>query len=257
MLSRQLVKENFMNNQKNIKRFESLLEKVNRNGVNELINYIRTDTDFYSAPASTQFHLACEGGLLQHSLNLYNIMVIKKLNPVWNKVLEHVSDESLTLVSLLHDLCKVNFYSKGYKNQKTYDPKKVSAAPKCDLKRDSMGDFVWQTVVKYQILDQLPLGHGEKSVILISRFIDLTIDEIMAIRWHMGFSEEKSMHNSLGKAMEEYPLTLALFEADMEAAKLIEGDDGNKEGTNDILPVIVERPAHNSDDYEPNPFDKP
>ncbi|MDF2872280.1 MAG: hydrolase [Anaerocolumna sp.] len=229
-----------MNNQNNIKRFESLLEKVNRNGVSELINYIRTDTDFYSAPASTQFHLACEGGLLQHSLNIYYCLAFKKLSLMWNKVLENIEDESIILVALLHDLCKVNFYAKGTRNQKTYDEDKVAAAPKRDVKHDDMGDFIWECVLKYGIDDKMPLGHG-----------------IMAIRWHMGFSEDKSLYPSLGKAMEEYPLVLALHEADLEASKLIEAPFGNKAEANNILPEIVERPAHNNDDNEPNPFDEP
>ncbi len=66
--------------------FESLLEKVNRNGIKELINYIRTDTDFYYAPASTLFHLACDGGLLQHSLNVHNSLAVKRLSLVWNNI---------------------------------------------------------------------------------------------------------------------------------------------------------------------------
>ena len=245
----------FMDNQKNIQRFESLLEKVNRDGVNELINYIRTDTDFYYAPASTQFHLACEGGLLLHSLNIYDFLAIKKLCLVWNKVLKDISDESLILVALLHDLCKANFYTKGTRNQKTYDADKVAAAPKGEVKHDGMGDFIWESVERYVIDDKMPLGHGEKSVILINRFINLTTDEIMAIRWHMGFSEEKSLYPSLGKAMEEYPLVLALHEADLEGSKIIEGPFGNKAEANDILLEIVERPAQNNDDDEPNPFD--
>ncbi len=246
-----------MDNQKNIQRFESLLEKVNRNGVKELINYIRTDTDFYYAPASTQFHLACDGGLLQHSLNVHNCLAVKRLSLVWNKVLEDIEDESLILVALLHDLCKANFYTKGTRNQKTYDANKVASAPKCEVKHDGIGDFIWESVLKYVIDDKMPLGHGEKSVLIINRFIDLTTEEIMAIRWHMGFSEDKSLYPSLGKAMEEYPLVLALHEADLEASKLIEAPFGNKAEANSILPEIVERPAHNNNDDEPNPFDEP
>jgi len=241
--------------QRNVQRFESLLSKVNRDGVNELINYIRTETDFYEAPASTQFHLACKGGLLQHSHNVYNCLYVKRQSFIWDKVLEDTADESLILVALLHDLCKANFYTKGTRNQKTYDIDKVPAAPKQNVKHDDMGDFIWESVLKYGIDDKMPLGHGEKSVILISQFITLTPEEIIAIRWHMGFSEEKAMYNSLGKAMEEYPLVLALHEADLEASKLIEGNDGNKEIADYILPMRVERTSHNNGDDEPNPFE--
>ncbi len=130
MVSSQLVKENFMNNQKNIKRFESLLEKVNRNGVNELINYIRTDTDFYSAPASTQFHLACEGGLLQHSLNIYYSLAFKKLSLMWNKFLENIEDESIILVAHLNDLCKANFLCQRYRKSKNIRCRQSSSCTK-------------------------------------------------------------------------------------------------------------------------------
>lgn len=167
MINQQIV-------QRNVQRFESLLSKVYRDSVIELINYIRTETDFYEAPASTQFHLACEGGLLQHSLNVYDCLYAKKQGFIWDKVLEDTADESIILVALLHDLCKANFYIKGTRNQKTYDVDKVAAAPKQNVKHDNIGDFIWESVLKYGIDDKIPLGHGEKSVILISQFITLT-----------------------------------------------------------------------------------
>nr|WP_308545581.1 hypothetical protein [uncultured Lachnoclostridium sp.] len=114
-----------------------------------------------------------------------------------------------------------------------------------------------ECVLKYGIDDKMPLGHGEKSVILISHYLELTIDEIMVIRWHMGFSEDKSLYTSLRKYMEEYPLVLALHEADLVASKFIEAPFGNKAEANNILPEKVERPTHYNDDDEPNPFDEP
>lgn len=180
-----------MNNQENILRFENLLAKYKRNGLYKLIDYIRLETDFYEAPASTQYHLACEGGLLQHSLNVYDCLSAKRQSFIWDKVLEDTAEESLILVALLHDICKANFYTKGTRNQKTYDIDKVAAATKQNVKHDDMGNYVWETVLRYQIDDKIPLGHGEKSVVLIGQFIDLTMEEIMSIRWHMGFSEEK------------------------------------------------------------------
>ena len=107
--------------EENIQRFEELLGSVQRNGMDKLMNYIRKKTDFYSAPASTRFHLACEGGLLQHSLNVYDCLVAKKENPIWQGILAGIPDESLIVMALLHDLCKANFYIEGTKNQKTYD----------------------------------------------------------------------------------------------------------------------------------------
>lgn len=217
-----------MNLEGNIKRFEDLMASVNREGKDALMDYIKNKTDFYTAPASTQYHLSCEGGLLQHSLNVYDCLIAKKESPVWKDILASVPEESLIIMSLLHDLCKTNFYSVTTKNQKTYDPKKVAAAESWQVKNDAMGDFIWETVPAYGFKDELPLGHGEKSVILISCYMKLSMEEIMAIRWHMGFSEEKAQYKSLGEAMEKYPIVLAMHEADLEASKLLEDKNGNK-----------------------------
>lgn len=215
--------------QENIKRFEELMNSVTREGKDKLMDYIKNKTDFYKAPASTQFHLSCEGGLLQHSLNVYDCLIAKKDSPIWKKTFEKIPDESLIIMALLHDLCKVNFYVKGTKNQKTYDADKVAAAEKWQVKHDAMGDFVWETVLNYEVKDSMPLGHGEKSVMLINCFMRLINFEIFAIRWHMGFSEEKSQYKALGEAIEKYPIILALYEADLEASKILEDVYGNKE----------------------------
>lgn len=214
--------------EENVERFESIMAKVTRDGKDELMEYIKNKTDFYTAPASTQFHLSCEGGLLQHSLNVYDCLIAKKQSPIWEKVFEDIPEESLIIMSLLHDLCKVNTYVKGTKNQKTYDADKVAAAEGWQRKHDDMGDFIWETVLRYELNDTMPLGHGEKSVMLINWFMKLKTHEIFAIRWHMGFSEEKSQYKALGEAMEKYPIVLALHEADLEASKLLEDVSGNK-----------------------------
>ncbi len=214
--------------QENIKRFENLMKKVKREGINDLMDYIRKDTDFYEAPSSSMFHLSCEGGLLQHSLNVYDCLIAKKNNPVWKGVFETVSEESLIIIALMHDLCKVNFYTKSTKNQKTYDPEKVKAAQGWQIKHDNMGDFIWETVLKYDVDDKEPLGHAEKSVIMLSKFIRLTDEEIYAIRWHMGYTEPKELYKSIGNAYEKYPIALAFHEADLEASSFIEGTDKNK-----------------------------
>lgn len=211
----------------NIKRFEELMSKVNRKGMDKLMEFIRS-SDFYSAPASTRFHLACPGGLLQHSLNVYDCLMAKKGQYIWHHYLnEYVGDESIILISLMHDLCKVDTYKIGYKNQKTYDKDKVAAANSSQVKRDELGEFIWETVPKYEVEDAYPLGHGEKSVMLLQEYINLTDEEIFGIRWHMGFSEEKSQYNSIGAAMEQWPIVLAIYEADLEASKLMEGVDDN------------------------------
>lgn len=210
--------------EENIQRFEALLNSVQREGMKELIQYIRNNTDFYCAPASTRFHLSCKGGLLQHSLNVFDALLAKKSNPLWGPLFEAVPYDSLIIVALMHDLCKANYYVKGFRNQKTYDSAKVAAAEPWKVKSDECGDYVWEMVPSYNVDDQLPLGHGEKSVILLQRYLPLMDEEIMAIRWHMGFSLEKELYSSVGAVMEKYPLVLALYEADLEASKLIEVD---------------------------------
>ena len=97
--------------------------KVQRDGKDKLMAYIRDKSDFYTAPASTKFHLSCEGGLLQHSLNVYDCLIAKKESPVWKDIMATVPEESIIIMSLLHDLCKTNFYIGTTKNQKTYEPR--------------------------------------------------------------------------------------------------------------------------------------
>ena len=210
--------------EENISRFEHLLSSVQRDGIDKLMRYIKKNTDFHKAPASTRFHLACEGGLLQHSLNVYDCLTAKLESPIWKDVLKDIPAESFILIALLHDLCKANTYVEGTKNQKTYDPEKVAAAENWQVKHDAQGDFIWETVKTYQVDDQLPLGHGEKSVMLIQCYIRLSMQEVMAIRWHMGFSEAKENWNILGSAMEKYPIVLAVHEADLEASKILEAN---------------------------------
>jgi hypothetical protein len=213
--------------QKNIARFEALLGSVSKEGTDKLLRYIKKHTDFYTAPASTRFHSAYKGGLLQHTLNVYDCLAAKKMSPMWAPILEKVSDESIIVIGLLHDLCKTNFYVETLKNQKTYDAEKVAAADPRQVKHDATGDYIWETVTGYQIEDKLPLGHGEKSVILAQSYIRLTCDEVMAIRWHMGFSDMESPAEkaSLSDAIRKYPICLAMAEADMEATYLMEKED--------------------------------
>lgn len=186
----------------NIKRFESLLTKVRREGIEDLLEYIRR-SDFYKAPASTKYHSCHEGGLLEHTLNVYDCLNVKKHSPAWAVPLKSVSDDTLTVVSLLHDLCKVHYYTTEMRN-----------------KKDDTGK--WVQVPFYTVDDRFPLGHGSRSVIFAQQFIPLSMEEIMAINWHMGFSVSKDDYNSLGKAMNMYPLVLALHEADLEATYLME-----------------------------------
>jgi GTPase SAR1 family protein len=191
-------------NQELVERFEKLLLKTKRPGIENLLEFIRK-SDFYTAPASTRFHGACEGGLLEHSINVLDCLAEKKAsdNAIWHKVLVNVQSESIVISALLHDLCKTYFYTTEMRN-----------------KKEESG--AWVQVPLYTVDDRIPYGHGEKSVMMIEEYIKLLPAERYAIRWHMGSYEPKELWNTLGTAMEKYPLILALHEADMEATYLLE-----------------------------------
>ena len=174
--------------------------------------------------ASTRFHLSRPGGLVEHSVHVYERLSALKESE-WNFHPDmDLSDESIAIVGLLHDVCKVGVYQQEPKNQKTYDPGKVAVADKRQVKHDSIGDFVWETVLGYKFDDPIPYGHGEKSVYIISSFIKLTREEAMAIRWHMGFSGPED-GRTVGQAFQKYPLAFALATADMEASYFLEGEE--------------------------------
>ncbi len=169
-----------------------------RQGSQELLEWMK-NTDFFSAPASSKFHSAYEGGLCDHSLNVYKAMI--------NRYNNGAPDESMAICALLHDLCKAQFYKINYRN----------------VKDDETGK--WEKVQYYTIDDKFPYGHGEKSVFLIERFMKLKIDEAVAIRWHMGGFDEavKGGSFSASSAYEKYPLAVMLHISDIEATYLIEG----------------------------------
>ena len=205
-----------LNIQELIEKFEQLLTSVKRDGIDKLLAYIRK-SDFYRAPASTRFHSCHEGGLLEHTLNVYDCLIAKKNNPVWKQVLEEIGDESLILVALLHDICKTNFYAVEMKNKKVYS--------ESGKKIDSNGRYDWVSVPGYTVDDKLAYGHGEGSVYIVSSYIRLTRTEAMAIRWHMLWSEPKELYNSVGNATRMHPLIIALNSADMEATYLLEEEE--------------------------------
>ena len=209
--------------QGNIKKFEELYNKyiLPRDGADRLLEFIRR-SDFYTAPASTRFHLSEVGGLLQHSLNVYECLSKKKINPTWADRLAD-KDETIAVVALLHDLCKTYTYGKEFKNQKVYDKDIVAISEPRQVKHDSKGDFVWMEVPTYVTDNKFPLGHGSKSIFFIQQFMKLTMEEIACIYWHMGaYNLDSSCYGELGKAIEKHPLVLALQEADMEASHLLE-----------------------------------
>ncbi len=174
--------------------FIKLLKSINRPGIDGLLEFIEK-TDFYKAPASTKYHGAYEGGLLEHSMKVYEILKDKVKNA---PIDINTSEETLIIVALLHDICKVNFYKVDYRNAK-----------------NQFGE--WEKVPYYTVEDTIPYGHGEKSVMMLTEYIKLTSEEKYSIRWHMGFTEPKESYGTLGQAFKKYPLALLLHESDLEA----------------------------------------
>lgn len=172
--------------------------KVHRQGKDKLIEWL-CKTDFFVAPASTRFHGACESGLVMHSLNVYKLLSERCKDTDY-------TEESVALVALCHDFCKINLYREATRN----------------VKNEETGQ--WEKVKIYTTEDVLPYGHGEKSVFLIERFMRLTTEEAMAIRWHMGgFDDSARAGNfAIGEAYKRYPLAVMAHLADLEATYLLE-----------------------------------
>lgn len=171
-----------------------LLKSTNREGIDKLIAFLQK-SDFFKAPASTRFHGSFEGGLAEHSMKVYEILKHKVQNSIMPL---NISEESIILIALLHDICKVNFYKVDYRNAK-----------------NALG--VWEKVSYYTVDDTIPYGHGEKSVMMITEYIKLTSEEKYAIRWHMGYTEPKELYGTIGEAYKKYPIALLMHEADLEA----------------------------------------
>ena len=186
-----------------IKKFEELLLSTKREGIEALLEFIRK-SDFYTAPASTRYHSCHEGGLLEHSLNVYECLKEKRKNPIWEKALKDVPEESLIITALLHDLTKTYFYKVEFRNKKN----------------DETG--VWEKVPYYTKDDRIPYGHGEKSVMMVEEYIKLTPIERYGIRWHMLWTEPKELYGTIGDAIKKYPFVMAVHQADLEATYLME-----------------------------------
>jgi len=181
-----------------------------REGIESLVKWLETETDFFTAPASSNFHGNYEGGLLEHSINvlqfaLHNFNYIVKVKPE----LEYLR-ESVVICSLFHDVCKTNFYSKEERWTKV--------------------NGKWKSYQGWAVKDDFPLGHGEKSIFLISKYMKLTNPEAMAIRWHMGATEvsvhipASSQAFSYNQAI-NHPLVRLIHAADMLAMTIEEQKD--------------------------------
>ena len=181
-------------------------DNIHREGSDALLDYLEHKSDFFTSPASARFHGSYPGGLCEHSVNVYRCLEAylerERVRELYG--LDY-SPETVALVSLLHDVCKIGCYRGGTRNVKGPDGK-------------------WQSVPTFFYEDNLPYGHGEKSVYILSGYLRLTREEAMAIRWHMGFSgdEDKRL---VGQAFQQYPLAFALSVADMEATYFLEKDE--------------------------------
>ncbi|MDL2232817.1 HD domain-containing protein [Ruminococcaceae bacterium OttesenSCG-928-L11] len=178
---------------------------IQREGADKLLEYLGSrNSDFFTAPASQRYHGSYAGGLVEHSLNVYQCLKAylerERVKEVYGM---QYDEESIAISALLHDVCKINCYKPGTRNVK-----------------DENG--VWKAVPTYEYDDKLPYGHGEKSVYIITGFMRLTREESFAIRYHMGFSGLEDKRN-IGNAFEMFPLAFALNVADMEATYFLEG----------------------------------
>ena len=182
-------------------RFKKIVsEHIKRPGIDKLMEWLQA-SDFYSAPASTRFHGNYPGGLLEHSLNVYDELY--RLIKVYPEIA--ADEESLAIISLFHDLCKVNFYASEKRNRKTADGK-------------------WEQYDAYTINEKFCFGgHGSKSLFIVQNFVSLTPEEAVAINCHMGFSDEAGKY--VASAFERYPLAWLLSVADQSATFILERKD--------------------------------
>jgi len=179
-------------------------ELVTRDGADAFLTWL-DESDFFVAPASTRFHGCHEEGLLEHSLNVYDCL---KKNVERANLQDTYSPETIAVVSLLHDICKVNYYKKGFRN----------------VKNDETGQ--WYKKEVYEVDEKFPCGeHADKSIIIIQNFMRLEPEEILAIRAHMGGWDTavKGGNAFVGKIFDRSKLAVLLHLADMEATYLLEG----------------------------------
>lgn len=176
---------------------------ITREGADALLDYLQNHSDFFTAPASGRRHSSFEGGLCVHSLNTYHRFKNNIMMEFGENYAEIISDESIAIISLLHDICKVNTYTVDYRNQKV--------------------DGQWIQVPYYAYSNSLPYGHGEKSVYIISGFMRLTREEAMAINWHMGgFDPRTQATTDMSDAFSRFPIAVLFHVADLEATYLDE-----------------------------------
>ena len=214
---------------------------IKRIGIDVLLDYLKEETDFYTAPASSKFHGAHEAGLLLHSLTVYDIM--KGLDEMFDL---NLSKESIAICGLFHDVCKTNFYQLDEEEPSQAQLKYVQdlceqVGIKMPSKTERTKSYISSVIndlksgkkelpifrPSYKIADQLPMGHGEKSVYIINKFMQLEDTEALAIRWHLGgFVPGVNFNYPSGapqkQAMRENKLQALLITADIAASYLVD-----------------------------------
>lgn len=175
-------------------------ENIKRQGIEELLKWLST-TDFFTAPASSRFHSAEPGGLCFHSINVYKRLLALAINE-WGE--ENINKETIAIVALFHDVCKCCYYKMEMRNVK------------------ENGEWIQKPY--YAIDDQLPYGHGEKSVYMINGYLRLTREEALAINWHMGGFDMRVQggDQQFSNAYYKYPLCTLTHLADVMATYLDE-----------------------------------
>lgn len=178
-------------------RYLNLCKEIPRDGIQELVAWLER-SDFFQAPASTRFHGNYAGGLCEHSLHVYD--QLNRLLQAYPEI--KCSNETAIIISLFHDLCKVNFYTLQKRNRKN-------------------GAGMWESYDAYTIDEKMPYGgHGSKSVFIVQTFMRLTLEEAISINCHMSSWDGNT---SVGKAYEKYPLAWLLHVADEAATYIDEG----------------------------------
>ena len=199
-------------------RFIEILKSVDRAGIDNVIAGLEK-IGFFEAPASTKFHCAFNGGLCQHSLNVYDqaVRILRVESEIRPDFLGGIPEDSVKIAALLHDVCKAEIYKTVEKFRKDKDGR-------------------WEKYMTYESdYSSMPLGHGEKSVIRLLRMgLDLTNDEIVAIRWHMAnwsLSEDFESRGNFNAALDKTPLLSILIAADELATRISESEKPHaKEG---------------------------
>lgn len=189
--------------------FLTIYKDIRRPGADKLLAWLET-TDFFTAPAGAKHHGAHAGGLAVHSLNVWNrLREITLRDTIDGKAILDLTpetNETVAILALLHDVCKVGVYHAETKRRRNPDT------------------GTWEDYQAYTFRDPLPLGHGEKSLYLITKYMALTEEEALAIRWHMGAFDDavKGGSRALDAAMDVSPWVWRLHEADMCAARIDE-----------------------------------